>query len=86
MYVFNMHLLYNNHKALYTCFIYITRSKTNKKMIDNSSLDVLCSIYFPNEKVHKQLKPLLTPPCLASHIWDANYFRNFRQKLTFWSK
>ena len=54
MYVFNMHLLYNNHKALYTCFIYITRSKTNKKMIDNSSLDVLCSIYFPNEKIHKQ--------------------------------
>lgn len=54
MYVFHIHLLYNNHKALCTCFIYITSSKTNKKMIDNSSLDVLCSIYFPNEKIHKQ--------------------------------
>ena len=61
------------NKPLCTCFMYITRSKTNKKLW--IIVHWMCYLAFPLPT--KNLKIIETPThsCKASQIWDANYFR-----------
>ena len=72
-------------KLLCTCFMYITRLKTKIKWW--IIVHWMCYVAFPfPKKKNPQIIKTPTHSCLASHIWDANYFHNFRKNFTFWSK
>ena len=61
-------------KSLCTCFMYITRSKTNKKSLVIVHWMCYVAFPFPTKKIAKNKIKTPSYSCLVPHIWDAIFF------------